>query len=170
MADHTTGQFNLQYPVSSDNVNVHGDFKILAEDVRDALASIDTSVIQVRVQNNSSEDLVSTTPVYVTGFDQFTTVAKATPDTIPVFGLLKTNVAAGKDGICVVAGVLSNVNTSSWSAGSVLYINSSGALTTSKLSGSPAVGIVAKSDATFGVIIVEAKGNGTWGSLRDGLA
>lgn len=171
MASQTSGQFNLQYPESSDNVNVHGDIKVLAEDVRDALSSIDTSIIQVKVKNGSSSNLIATTPVYVTGFDTYTVVDKATRENYPIFGLLKTDIPAGGNGVAVVAGVLSNVNTSSWTAGSTLYVNDSGSLTSTRPEGgAAAVGIVAKSDATVGVIIVEAKGNGTWGSLRDGLA
>lgn len=171
MASQTSGNFNLQYPESSDPVNVHGDIRVLAEDVRDALASIDTSVIQVKVKNGSGESLTATTPVYVTGFDTVTVVDKATRTTSPIFGLLKSDIASGAEGIVVVAGVLSNVNTSGFAAGSTLYVNDSGSLTSTRPSeGGPAVGIVARSDSQFGIIIVEAKGNGTWGSLRDGLA
>lgn len=171
MASQTSGNFNLQYPEASDPVNVHGDIKVLAEDVRDALSGLDLSVIQVRVKNDSGETLNATTPVYVTGFDTLTLVDKATRTTSPIFGLLKNTVAQNAEGIVVVAGVLSNVNTSGFTAGSTLYVNDSGALTSTRpANGGPAVGIVARSDSNFGVIIVEAKGNGTWGSLRDGLA
>lgn len=171
MASQTSGNFNLQYPESSDPVNVHGDIKVLAEDVRDALSGLDLSVIQVRVKNGGTELLPATTPVYVTGFDSVTLIDKATRTTSPIFGLLKNSIESGAEGIAVVAGVLSNVNTSGFATGSTLYVNDSGSLTSVRPeNGAPAVGIVARSDSAFGVIIVEAKGNGTWGSLRDGLA
>lgn len=172
MASQTSGSFNLQYPEATDPVNVHGDIKTLAEDVRDALASIDQSTIQVRVKNGeASEQLVAGTPVYVTGFDTVTIVKKATRENYPIFGLLKNTLTPGQEGIVVVAGVLPNINTSAYQDGAVLYVAETGGLTSVRPdAGSAAVGIVAKSNAVSGLIIVEAKGNGTWGALKDGLA
>ena len=70
----------------------------------------------------------------------------------------------------IVAGVLDNVNTSGFSDGDVLYVASIGGITNVRpATGSGAVGIVAHA-AESGVIIVEAKGNGTWGALKNGLA
>jgi hypothetical protein len=65
---------------------------------------------------------------------------------------------------------MENINTSGFSDGDVLYVGESGGLSATQPSGgSGAVGIVAYS-AAEGVIIVEAKGNGTWGALKAGLA
>ena len=70
----------------------------------------------------------------------------------------------------VVAGVLEDINTSNHTTGDILYIGEEGGLThTRPDGGSGAVGIVAHA-AELGVIIVEAKGNGTWGALKAGLA
>jgi len=56
-------------------------------------------------------------------------------------------------------------------AGEVLYVGTSGGLTNVRpTGGSAAVGICAYANNTNGIVIVEAKGNGTWGSLRDGLS
>jgi hypothetical protein len=83
-------------------------------------------------------------------------------------GLAKTNIAIGVNGIVVVSGILENVNTSSFSAGDILYAGEFGGLTAEQDAGG-AVGIVAHAAAS-GLIIVEAKGNGTWGALKAGLA
>jgi hypothetical protein len=82
--------------------------------------------------------------------------------------LTKTELINGASGEVVVAGVLTNVNTSSFSVGELLYVNSSGALTTTVSGG--AIGIVAVANPTTGVIVIQAKGNGTWGALKAGLA
>jgi hypothetical protein len=42
--------------------------------------------------------------------------------------------------------------------------------TTRPTEGSAAVGVVANSDAANGIIVVEAKGNGTWGALKNGMS
>jgi hypothetical protein len=169
----TSGDFPLNYPLSSDPVNVHGDIRYLAEDVRDALSGLDLSVIQIRVKNTSSESLPAGTPVYATGFDTLTTIAKSLPATTsPILGLLKQTLAVGSEGVVVVAGVLSGINTSGFGdpeilAGEILYVGSGGGLSTTQSGG--AVGVIAKK-AVEGVVIVEAKGNGTWGALKAGLA
>jgi hypothetical protein len=108
------------------------------------------------------------TPVYATGYTTKTTIAKCLPSTTdPILGLLKQELVNGSEGIVVVAGVMEDINTSSFSNGDVLYVGPSGGLT--NVEGSGAVGIVAHASSN-GIIIVEAKGNGTWGALKAGLA
>jgi hypothetical protein len=172
----TTENWNLQYPLANDPVNVHGDFKDLATSVQIALNGIDTSIIQVSVINNSGQILSAGTPVYATGYSTATTISKALPTTTsPILGLLKTQLTNGQSGVCVVAGVLQNINTSSFDNGDTLYVGETGGLVGPEVDGSKpvtaggAVGVVAHSNAT-GIIIVEAKGNGTWGALKNGLA
>jgi hypothetical protein len=172
----TTENWNLQYPLAGDPVNVHGDFKDLATSVQIALNGIDTSIIQVSVINSSGQTLPAGTPVYATGYSTATTVSKSLPSTTsPILGLLKTQLINNQSGVCVVAGVLQNVNTSSFSDGDTLYVGSTGGLVGPGIDGSKpsgaggAVGVVAHSNAS-GIIIVEAKGNGTWGALKNGLA
>jgi hypothetical protein len=167
---NTTGNFPLPYPESSDPVNVHGDIKDLASEISQTLDSLNLSVIQVSVINNSGVAISAGDPVYATGYTTATTVSKAIPSTSPILGLAKSAIANSASGVVVVAGVLNNVNTSSFSEGDVLYVAAGGGLTkTRPAGGSGAVGIVAHSNAT-GTIIVEAKGNGTWGALKAGLA
>lgn len=168
----TSGNYNLSYPQATDPVNVHSDFEQLATDVRNALEGLDLSIIQVTVINDESYLLPAGTPVYASGYNTQTLIKKALPSTTnPIFGLLKTDLASGAQGVVVVAGVLKNINTSSFTAGDVLYVSEEGFITNSRpVSGSGAVGVVAVTDSISGVIIVEAKGNGTWGALKDGLS
>jgi hypothetical protein len=177
MSSQTSGNFPLPYPLSTDPVNVHGDIAILAQEVSETLDNLDLSIIQISVINDESFELVKGTPVYVSSYDGGTKVKKALASTTkPILGLLKQTLQPSSAGVVVVAGVLQNINTSSYSAGSTLYVGALGGLVAednSNLKPSDAggaVGIVAKSHATSGTIIVEAKGNGTWGALKNGLS
>jgi hypothetical protein len=167
MASGETTNYDLPYPLATDPVNVHGDIRELVQKLEAVLPL--ASYSQVRVLNNSGVAITAGDPVYVTGYTTATTIAKATSSTTqPILGLAKTNIAIGANGIVVVSGILENVNTSSFTAGDILYAGSAGGLTTTQDAGG-AVGIVAHAAST-GLIIVEAKGNGTWGALKAGLA
>jgi len=167
MATGESQTYELPYPESDDPVNVHGDIRQLVEKLEAVLPL--ASYSQIRVLNNSGQSISAGDPVYVTGYNTATTVAKATSSTTqPILGLAKTNIANTANGIVVVSGILENVNTSGFTAGDILYAGASGGLTTQQDAGG-AVGIVAHA-ASLGLIIVEAKGNGTWGALKAGLA
>ena len=162
-----SSSYNLPFPLATDSVDVHGDIKDLVEALVDALPT--ASYSQIEVINNSASAIAVGDPVYVTGYNSGTTVAKATSSsTQPILGLSKSAIAIGQSGIVVVSGVLVGVNTSAFTAGNILYAGSSGGLTATPDAGG-AVGIVAHA-ASSGIIIVEAKGNGTWGALKAGLA
>jgi hypothetical protein len=168
MATTNDGVFNLPFPESTDPVNVHGDIKALADRLKIVLPPLGISAFQISVINNSGETLPAGTPVYAVGYTTKTTVDKALPTTpAPILGLLKQSLTNGSEGICVVAGVMENINTSAFDNGDVLYVGSEGGL--SNLATHGAVGIVAHA-AVDGIIIVEAKGNGTWGALKAGLS
>lgn len=163
--------YNLPYPKSTAPVNVHGDIENLVDKLEAVLPPLGVSAFQMPVLNNSGENLSAGTPVYTTGYSGKTTIAKALSSTTdPILGLTRTSIADGSEGIVIVAGVLDEVNTSGFSDGDVLYVATIGGLTNIRpVTGSGAVGIVAHA-AESGVIIVEAKGNGTWGALKNGLA
>ena len=171
MATGESSIFDLPYPLVTDQVNVHGDIEALVDKLEAVLPPLGVSAFQMPVLNDSGESFAAGTPVFATGYDGKTTIAKALPSTTqPILGLTRTFIANNAEGIVIVAGVLDNVNTSGFSEGDVLYINTSGGLTNVRpVTGSGAVGIVAHADE-FGIIIVEAKGNGTWGALKNGLA
>jgi hypothetical protein len=177
--NQTSGQFQIAFPRSTDPVNVHGDLEQLAGDVKESLESIDVSIIQIDVKNISGLTLPAGTPVYifnysdtVPGIKHYTEDLWSSGSVKPVLGLLKTSLSNNAIGKVVVAGVLANVNTSSFVTGDVLYVGRPGGGLTKirPAEGSGAVGIVGYAHATNGVIIVEAKGNGTWGALKAGLA
>ena len=168
-ANSTTG---VTYPLETSPVNVHGDLKKLAESLDAILPKTGVGYFQINVKNNSGASISAGVPVYATGYSTKTTIAKALPSTSsPILGLLKNTTANGSDGVVVVAGVMEGLNTSSFIAGEVLYVGTSGGLTNVRpTGGSAAVGICAYANNLNGIVIVEAKGNGTWGALRDGLS
>lgn len=172
MASGESVKYNFPYPQVDDSVNVHGDIEDLVGKLEDVLPGLGLSYFKHEVKNVSGETIPAATPVYVTGYSTKTTVAIATPTTTePIFGLTKTSIANNAEGLVIVAGIMEGVNTSSFTNGSVLYVADGGGLTTTRpTEGSGAVGIVAYSDAANGIIAVEAKGNGTWGALKNGLA
>lgn len=169
MATGESINYDLPYPMAEDAVNIHGDIKQLVEKLEAVLPL--ASYSQIRVLNNSGATIAAGTPVHATGYTTATTIQKSLPTTtVPVLGLTKTSIANGANGIVVVSGILENINTSAFSVGDILYSADSGVLTNVRPEvGGPAVGIVAYA-ATSGIIIVEAKGNGTWGALKAGLA
>lgn len=167
MATGESSIYDLPYPLFDDPVNVHGDIKDLVEKIEAVLPL--ASYSQIRVLNNSGSAITAGDPVFVTGYTTATTISRATSSTTqPILGLAKTNIPNGSNGIVVVSGILENINTSGFTAGDILYAGASGGLTASQDAGG-AVGIVAHA-ASQGLIIVEAKGNGTWGALKAGLA
>ena len=169
MATGESLSYDLPYPLASDEVNVHGDIKQLVEKLEAVLPT--ASYSQIKVKNNTSEELTAGMPVYASGFDVNTTVSKSTPgDPYPILGLVRSSIAPGASGIVVVSGILDNINTTAYSVGDILYIGESGGITKTPTSNTgTAVAVVAYS-STSGVVIVEAKGNGTWGALKAGLA
>lgn len=172
MTTYSESATGIRYPLENSPVNVHGDFKKLAESLDAILPAYGVSYFQINVTNNSGALIAGGVPVYATGnLSGKVTIAKALPSTTsPILGLLKNNTASGASGVVVVAGVMEGVNTQSFLAGQILYVGPSGGLTNVRPpNGSAAVGIVAHA-AVNGIVIVEAKGNGTWGALRDGLS
>lgn len=159
----------MPFPVATDPVNVHGDIKSLVSKLEDVLPS--ASYSQVSVINDSGATLTAGTPVYVFDYTSGIVVKKATQATTePVLGLVKSSIDDGEAGIVVVSGVLENVNTTSFSTGAILFVGAAGGLTATRPDGiANAVGMVGYS-STKGVIVIDAKGNGTWGALRDGLS
>lgn len=185
MAD-ITDNYGLKFPEATDSVNVHNDIKKLADSVDSALQALDVSNVRIKVINKTQDNIAAGKPVYAaTWFDpdlgqergqsEGRTVIKPftseLSDNYPFLGLTKTQIDAnGGVGEVVVSGVLSGpgINTSSFLAGELLYVNSSGSLTTTVTGG--AIGVVGLSSVNDGVIVIQAKGNGTWGALKAGLA
>lgn len=175
MASGETTIYDLPYPTLNDPVNVHGDIQALAEQIEAVLPTIGLPYHTIEVKNNSGVSISKGDPVYVTGFSTKTTIAKCDADdlnTFPILGLAKSSIANNTDGVVLISGIFTDVNTNSYTAGDILYVANGGGLTsTIPASGSGAVAIVAKSNATSGILVVgQPKGNGTWGSLKAGLS
>ena len=169
-----TATYDLPYPTDASPVDVAGDLQALAEAIDAVLPSLGLPYFTHEVRNNSGATIAKGDPVYVTGFSTKTTVAKSVATdlaTFPVMGLATTAITNGSDGVVIVSGVFSDVNTSSYTAGNILYVATAGGLTTTQpTTGSGAVGVVLKANATTGVILVlGSKGNGTWGAVKAGL-
>ncbi len=175
MATGATTNYDLPYPVLSDPVNVHEDIQSLAERLEDILSNVGVPFISLEVRNTTGSTIAKGTPVYISGYSTKPLIAKCDSDdltTFPVVGITQAAISNTTDGVIIVSGVFEEIDTSAFSAGDVLYVANGGGLTdTIPTGGSGAVAVVAKSNASTGIIIVgQPKGNGTWGALKNGLA
>ena len=170
-----TSIYDFPYPELTDPVDIVGDIQSLAESIEAVLFAAESN-ITIEVTNVSGVSIAKGDPVYVSGFNNDSGKPQVTKLTntmnYPMLGLAKDTFATATDGIVVISGIFSNVATSSYTAGNILYTGTSGGLTaTQPATGGTAVGVVAKSHATTGVIIVgKPTGNGTWAALKAGLA
>ncbi len=175
MATGATDTYDLPYPVLSDPVNVHEDIQSLAERLEDILSNVGVPFISLEVRNTTGATITKGTPVYISGYTTKPLIAKSDSDdltTFPVVGITQAAISNNSNGVIIVSGVFEDINTSSYTAGNILYVANGGGLTNSiPAGGSGAVAVVAKSNASTGIIIVgQPKGNGTWGALKNGLA
>jgi hypothetical protein len=168
------GKLDLPYPIAADPVNVHGDIKSLVDRLKIVLPPLGLSAFQLSVINKSGQTLSAGYPVYVTGYSTKPEISYATQETTePILGLLKQSLANNAEGVVVVGGVMEGINLSSqeFTNGSPVYVAAQGGLSGTRPStgNATAVGVVAGT-GTNGILIVQAKGNGTWGALKDGLS
>jgi len=180
MASGETTVYDLPYPINSDPVDVAGDIQSLAQRIEVVLPTIGLPYHTIEVTNVSGVSITKGDPVYVSGFNstsgkpQITKSQASTIGTFPVIGLAQSTISNSTDGVVVISGVFTGVNTSSYSVGARLYVGTSGGLTTTQpittTTNSGVVGIVAKSNASGIILIGSFKGNGTWGSMKAGLA
>ena len=170
-----TTNYDLPYPLSSDPVNVHEDIQNLAETIDDLLISIGLPYHTLEVSNTSGVTIVKGDPVYIVGHGATKPrVAKSNASTLatfPVIGLAQATITNTSDGVVILSGVFSGVDTSSFAIGSRLYVAAGGGLTTTQpTSGGGVIGVVAKSAASGTILVGANKGNGTWGSMKAGLS
>jgi hypothetical protein len=175
MATGSTTNYDLPYPILSDPVNVHEDIQSLAERLEDILSNVGVPFISLEVRNATGSTIAKGTPVYISGYSTKPTIAKCDSDnlaTFPVVGITQSAISTETDGVIIISGVFEGIDTSIYTSGDILYVANGGGLTkTIPAGGSGAVAVVAKSNSSTGIIIVgQPKGNGTWGSLKNGLA
>jgi len=172
---NSTAVYDLPYPINTDNVDVAGDIQSLAESIELILPTIGLPFHTLEVRNVSGVSIAKGDPVYVSGFSTKPTIAKANAATIgtfPVVGLAQSAIGNSSDGVIVLSGVFTDINTASYTAGDVLYVASGGGLTATKpASNVVTVGVVAKSNSTSGIILVTSPRSraATWGALKEGL-
>ncbi len=170
-----TNTYDLPYPTNADVVDVAGDIQALAEAIDSVLPTIGLPLHTLEVRNVSGVSITKGDPVYVTGYTTKPTIAKsdtATVGTMKVVGLAQSNIGNNTDGVIVLSGIFSDINTASYTAGDILYVASGGGLTaTAPASNLLTVGVVAKSNSTSGIIIVTSPRfrSSTWGALKEGL-
>ena len=170
---------SLSYPIASDPVNVHGDFKVLVDALNNILPPLGMTSVSSKVKNNSGASLAAGTPVFISdSLSGLPTVEKYNPSSpshnpdVPILGIVQNTILNNEDGVVVVSGVLQmNVTSFATAVGSKIYVDSNGNLVEGRPSTGPArfVAVVAVL-GTQGLLIVQAKGNGTWGALKDGLS
>ena len=178
MPQSSSNYATMKYPLASDPVNVHGDFKVLVDALNDILPPLGVSAFSLPVRNITGSMLAIGTPVSISGsISGKTTVEKYNPSSpshnpnTPILGIVKNNIANNNDGVIVISGVLEMNTSSLGSVGTKVYVDSNGDLVADRPATGPGryVAVVAIS-GTEGLLIVQAKGNGTWGALKDGLS
>lgn len=123
---------------------------------------------EVLIPVKAAEEMTKGTPVYVS--DEHTSgkpiVSKADSDgtdTYPAIGLLFTDLAAGAEGHAVGGGIISGLDTSSYTVGDALYLSSTpGVLTSTRPTATAEkvqkVAVVARSHQEAGSVIVMGAG------------
>jgi len=180
----------MQYPIASDPVNVHGDFKVLVDALNNILPPLGMTSVSSPVRNASSSlSLPAGTPVYISGSAPYEgktipTVERYNPSSpsynpnSPILGLMQADTLpaslTGGNGIAVVSGIIQMNTTDLGSSGTKIYVDQNGVLVSGRPATGPAIyiGVVAVQaiKSLGGMIIVQTKGNGTWGALKDGLS
>ena len=168
----------MRYPIASDPVNVHGDFKVLVDALNDILPPLGYGASYLDVRNNTGATISTGTPVFISGsVSGKSLIEKYNPSSVshnpdlPILGLVKSSIANNTNGLVIVSGVLEMNTSSLGAAGTKVYVDGNGDVVPSRPATGPAryVAVVAIQSVT-GMLIVQAKGNGTWGALKDGLS
>jgi len=180
----------MKYPLASDPVNVHGDFKVLVDALNNILPPLGMTSVASPVRNASSSlTLPAGTPVFISGSVSHDGKLKplvqrynpSSPDhnpNFPILGLLQADMLPagpnGGDGIAVVSGIIQMNTTGLGASGTKIYINENGTIVGGRPATGPAryIGVVGieATKPNGGMIVVQTKGNGTWGALKDGLS
>ena len=122
-----------------------------------------TGVVQFTGRNETGATILAGTAVYISGHTSETTIARAdngSSATMPAFGIAKDDILNNTDGIVVLTGEISGLNTTAFTIGDQLYVGSAGALTATRPTGTSLVQKIAKvtKAAAVGEIIVTGAG------------
>ena len=126
---------------------------------------VDYNTLYITVRNVSGGTLLKGTPVHDSG------TTSSTPDVIaadassaaamPATYVLNEDIANNSEGQAIIVGIIENVDTSSFSAGDVIYVASGGGFTNVKPTGTNLIqnlGVVIKSSASTGSGVVLGAG------------
>ena len=171
----------MQYPIASDPVNVHGDFKVLVDALNNILPPLGYGAAYIDVRNTTGTTISQGIPVFISGsLSGKSLIQKYDPSSVshnpdvPILGLVKNDIPNNSNGLVIVSGVIQMNTTSLGSAGTKVYVDNTGTLVSGRPSTGPAryIAVVAiqATLAEGGMLIVQTKGNGTWGALKDGLS
>jgi hypothetical protein len=188
MATGTNPKYpTMQYPLASDPVNVHGDIKQLVDALNDILPPLGYGAAYIDVRNTTGTAISQGTPVFISGSVSYggtmvSTIAKYDPSNVshnpnvPILGLAKNDIPHNSNGLVIVSGVIQMDTTflGAAPAGTKVYVDNTGTLVAGRPASGPAryIAVVAiqATLANGGMLIVQTKGNGTWGALKDGLS
>ena len=175
-----TPVYDIPYPTNSSPVDVAGDLQAIAERIEVILPTIGLPFHTFECTNDSGVSIAKGDPVYVSSFNSTSGKPEVTKSqassiaTFPVVGLAQSAIGNGSDGVIVISGVFTGIDTSSYTVGNLLYVGSSGGLTAtqpiSATTNSAVVGVVSKSNVNGTILVGAFRGNGTWGSMKAGLA
>ena len=126
---------------------------------------VDYNTLYVTVKNTSGGTLLKGTPIHATGAtaDVADVIAAdaSIPSAMPATYVLNEDIANNTSGQAIIVGVISDIDTSSFSAGDIVYVASGGGFTNVKPTGTNAIqnlGVVIKSSASGGSGIVYGSG------------
>lgn len=171
----------MRYPLASDPVNVHGDIKLLVDALNDILPPLGYGAAYVEVRNTTGHQIGQGVPVFISGsisgkslIQVYDPSSPAHNPNVPILGLVKENIPNNSNGLVIVSGVLQMNTTNMGPAGTKMYVDGNGSLVANRPATGPAryVAVVAVQETlqNGGMLIVQTKGNGTWGALKDGLS
>lgn len=171
----------MKYPLASDPVNVHGDIKVLVDALNDILPPLGYGAAYIDVRNTTGLTIAQGTPVFISGsVSGKSLIQKYNPSSVshnpdvPILGLVKNDITTNTNGLVIVSGVIQMNTTNLGPAGTKIYVDNTGTLVAGRPSNGPAryIAVVAiqATLALGGMLIVQTKGNGTWGALKDGLS
>ena len=178
MSQSSSNYPTMKYPLASDPVNVHGDFKVLVDALNDILPPLGYGAAYLDARNITGTTIYIGTPVFISGsISGKSLIEKYNPSSgshnpdIPILGLVKNNIENNTNGLVIVSGVLEMNTTSLGVPGTRVYVDENGNLASTRPETGPAryVAVVAIQSVT-GMLVVQTKGNGTWGALKDGLS
>lgn len=125
--------------------------------------TIEADGVHVEVRNVSGSAIAAGAPVYISGYNVGAEIIEVgladagSAATMPALGIAETSIANNTNGPVAVLGRISGIDTSSWNAGDLLYVNGAGVLTTTIPTGADivqAVAIVLRSHASLGILEV----------------